>query len=295
MYTKVYQDYFALPGFIGKKSKAETFPGADTSLTYETLMPSSKALQSGTSHDLGQNFAKAFDVSFQDKLGQKQYVWQTSWGLSTRSIGGLIMAHGDDHGLRLPPELAPIQVIIIPVDLNKTTLKFCQQILQTLNKVEIRAKIDDRDDERLGFKINKWELKGVPLRLEVGQKEVQAKKVTLVRRDNGEKELAGVKQVTVKVKSLLAKIQANLYHEAKIHLKNNTHEVDNYQKFKTIMSNEKGFIKAFWCGDPACEQKIKEETKTTTRCLPLNAKKEKGKCIYCQKSAKYRWYFAQAY
>jgi len=295
MYTKTYRDYFSLPGYVGKKSPAETFPGADTSLSYESLMPSGKALQSSTSHDLGQNFSKPFEIDFLDKKGKKQFVWQTSWGLSTRSIGGLILAHGDDQGLRLPPELAPVQVVILPVVLDDKILKFCRQIAVRLEENNVRIKIDERDDERLGFKINKWELKGVPLRLEVGAKELKSKTVTLVRRDSGGKESVKLNQSAAKIKSVLDQIQKNLFNKAVNNLKNNTREINDYGRFKTQMSGQKGFIQAFWCGAPVCEEKIKAETKATTRCLPLTAKKEKGRCIYCRKPAEHRWYFAQAY
>lgn len=295
MYTKTYREYFALPGYVGKKSRAETFAGADTSLSYESLMPSGKALQSSTSHDLGQNFSKPFNISFLDKKGKQQFAWQTSWGFSTRSIGGLILTHGDDQGLRLPPELAPVQVIILPVILDAKILSFCRNAADRLAKGGVRVKVDERDDERIGFKINKWELKGVPLRLEIGTREVKAKTVTLIRRDNGEKKQVNVNQLEKQVSALLKQVQANLFDQAQKYLSANTHELDDYIRFKKQMNQNKGFLRAFWCGSSDCEEKIKAETKATTRCLPLNEVKEKGKCIYCGKAASYRWYFAQAY
>ena len=205
------------------------------------------------------------------------------------------MAHGDDQGLRLPPELAPVQVVILPVVLDDKILKFCRQIAVRLEENNVRIKIDERDDERLGFKINKWELKGVPLRLEVGAQELKSKTVTLVRRDSGGKESVKLNQSAAKIKSVLDQIQKNLFNQAVNNLKNNTREINDYGRFKTQMSGQKGFIQAFWCGAPVCEEKIKAETKATTRCLPLTAKKEKGRCIYCRKPAEHRWYFAQAY
>ena len=295
MYTKTYEEYFAIPGYVGKKSRAETFPGADTSLTYEALMPSGKALQSCTSHDLGQNFSQPFNISFLDKQGKTQFAWQTSWGLSTRSIGGLILVHGDDQGLRLPPELAPVQVVVLPIKLDSKILGFCRDLFSVLDQEKIRVKVDERDDERVGYKINKWELKGVPLRLEVGEQELKTKTVTLVSRDTGKKAVVGLNNLAGQIKTVLDQIQKNLFAQAVNYLKNNTYEINDYSLFKKQMNGDKGFLKAFWCGNPKCETMIKAETKATTRCLPPAAKKEKGKCIYCQKAAGYRWYFAQAY
>ncbi|MBW3537967.1 proline--tRNA ligase [Candidatus Parcubacteria bacterium] len=294
-YEALYRQVFALPGYVGKKSEAEKFAGARQSLTYETLMPEGKALQSSTSHDLGQNFAKAFDIKYQDRGGKMQHVWQTSWGLSTRSLGGLIMAHGDDKGLRLPPKLAPIQVIIVPVKMEAALLDYCDRLEAVLRQVGCRVRVDTREDERLGFKINKWELKGVPLRIEIGQQEMESDKVTVARRDTGEKLPVLRSDVALAVPKLLDEIQAHLYHQAEQFLRENTHEAVDYHEFKRIMAGQKGFLRAFWCEDSVCEAKIKEETTATTRCLPLDSKPEKGVCVYCGKSAGHRWLFAQAY
>lgn len=298
MYEKIYREYFAIPGYVGRKSESEKFAGADTTLTYETLMPEGKALQSCTSHDLGQNFSKAFDISFQDRQGTNQFVWQTSWGFSTRSIGGLLMAHGDDAGLRLPPKLAPIQVIILPVRLEDEVVSFSNDLVTKLAEENIRVKFDNREEESIGFKHNKWELKGVPLRIEVGKREIAENKVTIVRRDTNEKFQIDYKDVACNVSTLLEEIQTNLYQQQENFLKENTRVANSYDEFKQIMSSTKGFIKAFWCEDAACEDKIKEETKASTRCLPLDSKEsheENGTCIYCNKEAKHQWLFAQAY
>lgn len=294
-YRKMFQEFFALPGYVGRKSSAEKFAGADTTTTYESLMPEGKALQSATSHDLGQNFSKSFEISFTDQEGKQQFVWQTSWGLSTRAVGGMILAHGDDQGLRLPPKLAPIQVIILPVKADEAIVRYAKDIEQKLLGARIRVKIDAREDQTLGFRINKWELKGVPLRIELGVKELESREATTVRRDTGEKTKVSFNELDKKIHSALDSIQKNLFHEAERFLQSNTREVVSYKEFKKIMTEQRGFLEAFWCGNPACEAKIKEETKATTRCLPLGAKEEKGNCISCGKPASHRWYFAQAY
>lgn len=304
MYAKIYREYFAMPGIIGRKSEFDKFAGADTTLTYETLMPEGKALQSCTSHDLGQNFAKAFNIKFQDKAGVTQYAWQTSWGFSTRSIGGLIMMHGDDKGLRLPPKLAPIQVVIIPVDSEHEGLvRYCEELQREIEKKVkgVRIKLDDRNDESFGFRINKWEVKGVPICIQVGLREMQESGATVVRRDTGDKEKVAMFDLPQKINNLLKDIQSSLYQEAEEFLKENTHEANSYDEFKNIMSDKRGFIKALWCEERECEEKIKEETKASTRCLPLDSSEEDSStgsgqaCVHCGKPAKHRWIFAQAY
>ncbi len=295
MYAKIYRDYFALPGYVGYKSESERFAGADETLTYETLMPEGKALQSCTSHDLGQNFSKAFDISYQDNEGNKQYAWQTSWGLSTRSIGGLLMAHGDDKGLRLPPKLAPIQVIIIPIRADDAVMAEVTKISDELLAAGVRVRVDSRDGESLGFKINKWELKGVPIRLEVGAKELESGLVTLVRRDQDEKQSVELSKLAKTVVAELDEYQAALLREAEAFLAANTHDVDSFDEFKEIMTGKRGFVRAPWCEDVECEAKIKEQTKASTRCLELDAKTAEGNCFHCDRPAKHRWLFAVAY
>ncbi|MBI3459152.1 proline--tRNA ligase [Candidatus Azambacteria bacterium] len=295
MYAQVYQELLALPGYLGRKSESEKFAGADLTLTYECLMPEGKVLQNGTSHDLGQNFSKTFDIKFQDQENKTDYVWQTSWGLSTRSIGGLIMTHGDDQGLILPPRLAPIQIIILPVKLEEKILGACRIIKESLERAGTRVKIDELETVTLGSKINTWELRGVPLRIEIGSKEVENKTVTMARRDTGEKLNFPIDQLVEKVSELLNQIQTNLYDRAEKFLQDNTKEVYTYDEFKKIMLGERGFVSAFWCESEQCEKMIKEETKASTRCLLLDAQEQQGLCIYCQKPAQHQWLFGQAY
>lgn len=299
-YEKIYKEYFALPGYVGKKSEAEKFAGADVTLTYEALMPEGKALQSCTSHDLGQNFSNAFDIKFQDQDGLTQFAWQTSWGLSTRSIGGLIMMHGDDKGLRLPPRLAPVQIVILPVRPDdQQQVEYCKTLALHLEggKLELRVKVDAREDQSLGFRINKWEVKGVPLRIEIGKKEIEESIVTLVRRDTGEKAQIAHDLLVHEVKHLLGSIQDQMYAEAQSFLEENTREAYNFDEFKKIMGKSRGFIKAYWCEDVSCEEKIKEKTKASTRCLTQEEEESasENSCVHCGKPAKRRWLFAQAY
>ena len=304
MYQDFVQDFLALPVLTGQKSKAEKFAGGNNTYAIEALMPDGKALQGGTSHELGQNFSKVFDVKFQNKKGKPDYVWQTSWGLTTRMIGALVMVHGDDQGLVMPPKIAPIQVVIIPIldknsSKNKKTLNDCAKIKKDLSNAGIRIELDARKQYSVGWKFNEWEVQGVPLRIEVGQKEISKNYLTLVRRDTSEKSKIQMSNFKSNTKSEIQKelnnIQNNLYKKAQKFLKENTREANDYNEFKEIMKRGRGFIWAFWCEDPKCETKIKSETKATTRLLPLNAKKQKGKCIYCNKSAQHKWLFAQAY
>ncbi len=295
MYQDVYKNLFALPGYVGRKSESEKFAGADVTLTYEILMPEGKALQSCTSHDLGQNFSKPFNITFQDKEGKAQNVWQTSWGLSTRSIGGLIMAHGDDAGLRLPPRLAPVQVVIIPVKVDDATIEYASKIKNELSKKGVRVFIDDKDTGTIGTKINHWELRGVPVRIEIGSKEIEKSVVTVARRDTGEKQEVALSEISNRITEILENIQDTLYQEALTFLNNNTREAQSYDEFKDTIEKHGGFVRALWCEDAECEKKIKEETKASTRCLPLDQKEARGACIYCGKPASHKWIFAQAY
>ncbi len=295
MYARTYRDYFAMDGYVGFKSKAETFAGADTTLTYESLMPSGKVLQSCTSHDLGQNFAKAFDVKFQDSKGDESLVWQTSWGLSTRSVGGLILAHGDDNGLRLPPNLAPTQVAIVPVKPEEAILDYCEKIATELKKDNVRTSIDARDDETFGFKLNKWEVKGAPLIIKIGNQEKEKELVTLKRRDNGKESSVSLATLTNDVKDLLENIQKTLLEQSKKFILENTREAKDYEEFKKIAKEHKGFIKVFWNDDPKIEQKIKEETKIKSSCRPVDWPETSGTDFYTGKPATQMWLFAQSY
>ncbi len=294
-YQEVYRDYFALAGYAGLKSDSEKFAGAGRTVTFESLMPDGKALQSCTSHDLGQNFARVFDIKFQDKDGETKYAWQTSWGFSTRSIGGLILAHGDDNGLKLPPKLAPYQAVIIPVKSKSNLLDFSHNLEGSLRSAGVRVIVDSREDETLGYKINKWELKGAPVRLEIGEKEIAEGFITAVRRDSGEKSRMTADRFVVETKILLDDIQARMLKESEEFLRVHTYAADTYDEFKSIMGSRRGFIRAHWCGNAECEIKIKMETKATTRCRLLDEVPEDGKCVYCGGQSNYRWVFGQSY
>lgn len=293
MYASVYRDYFALDGYEGSKSVSERFAGADDTLTFEILMPSGKALQSCTSHDLGQNFAKTFDIKFQAQDGTDQYVWQTSWGLSTRSLGGLIMAHGDDNGLVLPPKIAPLQVVIVPVQPEGELIKYSADISKQLEEAGVRVQVDSRDDERFGFKLNKWEVKGVPLIVKIGAKEVEDMSVTIKRRDSGDEVSVDLDKVTNEVEKLLNSIQEDLLAKSRKIRDENTREAKSYNELKEILKTHKGFVKVFWNDDPKVEAKIKEETKAVSRCkIETGAD---GVDFYTNKPASDVWLFAQSY
>lgn len=302
-YRQVVEDVMAVPVIKGRKSSAEKFAGADMTTTIEALMPDGKALQAGTSHDLGQNFSKkeAFNIAFQNEAGQTDYAWQTSYGLSTRTIGGLIMTHGDDDGLVLPPKLAPIQVMIVPaVNDNEKVVEFAQSLAAKLKASQIRVHVDLRSGYSMGWKLNEAELQGVPISVAVGEKEMQAAELSAKIRFSGQKETIKLDEFEAKIPELLEKIQKEMFTVAKKRMQEQTFEVDSYDKFKEIMSSTRGFLKAFWCEDTGCEKQIKEETKASTRCLPFidnkgNVKEEQGTCIKCGQPATHRWLFAQAY
>jgi prolyl-tRNA synthetase len=260
------------------------------------MMPDGKALQGCTSHDLGQNFSKSFDWTVLDQLGKAINPHQNSWGLSTRSIGALILAHGDDNGLKLPPQIAPIQAVIVPIFKNNTQekiLSYCHEVKKTLN--DFRVMLDTREGETAGSKFNKWELKGVPIRLEIGEKEVDSQTITLVRRDTGEKTNFKLAEATKELSRVFSLMQKQMFEIHKAFTEQNTRQAKSYDEFKQIMKTKRGFIRALWCENENCEQKIKQETKATTRCLPIDSKQSKGNCIYCGKPAAHEWLFAQAY
>lgn len=292
-YAELYRDYYALEGYVGRKSTMERFAGADETLTYEIMMPSGKALQSCTSHDLGHNFAKAFDTKFQDESGEQQYVWQTSWGLSTRSIGGLIIGHGDNNGLVLPPRLAPVQVIVVPVNTDEATMVYIDGLEKQLKDADIRVKSDKRDDERFGYKLNKWEVKGVPLIIKIGDNEVNAQKVTIKRRDNSEEVNIDMSDLAATIKQLLAAVQSDLLEKSRKVRDENTREASTYEEMKDILAKHKGFVKVFWNDNPEVEAKIKEETKAVSRCCIEDD--AQGTDFYTGEPASQVWLFAQAY
>lgn len=292
-YAKLYREYFALDGYVGRKSKMETFAGADETLTFETMMPSGKALQSCTSHDLGQNFAKAFDTKFQDEDGEDKYVWQTSWGLSTRSIGGLIVGHGDDNGLILPPKLAPKQVVIVPVESSEDLINYANELKATLSKAGIRTLVDSRDDERFGFKLNKWEVKGVPVIFKIGEKELADRSITAKRRDTGNERRFTFTEIVDETAKLLETIQNDLLVKSRQTRDENTREATTYEEMKQILETHKGFVKVFWNDNSEIEAKIKEETKAVSRCCI--ATDQKGTDFYTGEPATEVWLFAQSY
>ncbi len=294
MYQQTYNQLLAMYGIKGVKSSSEKFPGAGNTYTFESLMPNGKSLQACTSHDLGQNFSKSFEWTVQDQSKNKIYPYQNSWGFSTRSIGGLIMAHGDQNGLKLPPSIAPIQAVIVPIPGHSQALPQADKIYPQL-KNNFRVKLDDFEGETAGFKFNHWELKGVPLRIEIGDRDVSNHSAVLVRRDTGEKVTVDVDNLNSSITKILADIQDSLFAAHQKFTDSHTHSVDSYQDFKQIMSTDRGFIRAHWCEDANCETKIKDDTKATTRCLPLDAPTESGKCIYCGRPSTHRWLFGLSY
>lgn len=298
-YRKIYEEYYAIPCIVGTKSKAEKFAGAKDTYTVESLMPDGKALQGATSHNLAQNFSVPFEIEFQNRQGKLDHVWQTSYAITTRSVGAMVLVHGDDNGLIVPPKIAPIQVVIMPIlkisaD-SKLVLAYCGEIKEALGNGGVRSKLDNREEPSVGRRFNEWEVKGVPLRFEVGEKELENRAVTIARRDTGQKITVRREEMLTTTEKLLKEIQDGLFAKAKKFLTDNTRDASDYDEFKKIMSTTRGFIRAFWCEDAACEAKIKEETKATTRCLPLDAKEEKGTCVHCGEKATHRWLFAQAY
>jgi prolyl-tRNA synthetase len=300
IYTDFAVNEAAIPVIPGRKSESERFAGANETYSIEAMMGDGKALQAGTSHNLGQNFAKAFDIRYLDKTGELQYCWTTSWGLSTRFIGAIIMVHGDDKGLVLPPRLAPIQVVIVPIfksdEEKATVMETARRVRAEFVAADIRVKIDERDGVTPGFKFNDWEMRGVPLRVEIGPKDVANGTVALARRDKPGKEgKSFVKQHSLidAVHETLRSVQESLYQRALAFRNANTHDAQDYAQFKTVV--EKGFALSYWCGKRECEAQIKEETKATTRCIPLEQRGEEGCCIRCGQPAKERIVFAKAY
>ncbi len=299
LYEHFAQDFMGIPVLKGYKSDSEKFAGAVDTYAIEALMQDGKALQAGTSHFLGQNFAKAFDVRFTDKSGELQYVWSTSWGVSTRLIGALIMAHGDNNGLVLPPNLAPVQVVIIPIYKGNTQLDSISatalKIKSELEKSGLRVKYDDRDTHKPGFKFAEYELKGVPVRLAIGPRDVENGTAEVARRDTMEKEVISLDKVTDHVTGLMTDIQKNIFSKSLAFRDKNTFRIDDWDEFRNTIENKGGFILAHWDGTAETEEKIKNETKATIRVIPLDNETEDGKCIYSGKPSKQRVVFARAY
>ena len=299
IYSEFMENDMAVPVIRGVKTASERFAGAVETYTVESMMQDAKALQMGTSHFLGQNFAKAFDVQFATKEGKLEYVWATSWGVSTRMMGALVMVHSDDDGLMIPPKLAPTQVIIIPIFRNAEQLTPISEqsdaIRMELESKGFRVNFDMRDNYSPGWKFNEYELKGVPVRITIGPRDLENGTVEIARRDTKEKAVVPLEQVGVRVEQLLSEIQDNIYQRALQFQKSNTYVVDDLEEFKEILKTKGGFIYAHWDGTAETEAKIKEMTKATIRCIPLNAEKEAGKCILTGKPSEQRVLFAKAY
>jgi len=299
VYADFVENYMAVPVIKGLKTESERFAGALETYCIEALMQDGKALQAGTSHFLGQNFAKAFDVKFANKEGKQDYVWATSWGVSTRLMGALIMTHSDDNGLVLPPNLAPDQVVIVPIYRNDEQLaaatEVAQQLMTELRAKGIRVKFDNRDTHKPGWKFNEYELKGVPVRIAIGPKDVENGTVEIARRDTLSKELVAVDEATTKIEGLMEEIQTNLYKKAITHRAENTTEVESYDEFKEVLETKGGFVLAHWDGTAETEDQVKNETKATIRCIPLDDHDAAGNCMVTGKPSKRKVLFAKAY
>ncbi|MGA2523194.1 MAG: proline--tRNA ligase [Candidatus Bathyarchaeia archaeon] len=298
-YRNIMENYLAIPVIAGVKSDSEKFAGAVYTTSLEAMMPDGKALQMGTSHNLGQNFGKVFDVKYigEDKLDH--YVWQTSWGISTRLIGAMVMVHGDDKGLVFPPKVAPIQVVVVPIPFKgpeaALVIAKAKEIADTLKAKGFSVVLDDREEYTPGWKFHQWELKGVPVRVEIGPRDLKQGQAVMVRRDNGQKAPVKEEDIPAAAEKLLQEIQENLFAKAKASMQEKTSIVNNYEEFKKVLCDKGGFLKAAWCGSVECEAKIKEETGATIRVLPFEKEEPKTGCIYCGQKAKDTVYFARSY
>ncbi|WPC41599.1 proline--tRNA ligase [Clostridium sp. JS66] len=294
VYADHVEQMLAIPVIRGEKTEKERFAGAIGTYTIEALMHDGKALQAATSHNFGTNFAEAFNMQYTDKNGKLQYVHQTSWGITTRLIGAIIMVHGDDSGLKLPPRIAPIQVIIVPIAQHKEgVLEKAAELKARISKIA-RVKVDD-SDKMPGWKFAEYEMKGVPIRLEVGPKDIEKNQVVLVRRDNGEKITVSMDEIETKIPALLDDIHNAMFEAAKKVREQKTSSAVNMEQFKDIVENKTGFVKAMWCGDRACEDKIKEETGATSRCIPFKQEKVSDTCVCCGKKTDKMLYWGRAY
>jgi len=298
VYKTLAEDFLALPVLTGLKSESEKFAGAEQTYCIEAMMKDKRALQAGTSHNLGQNFARAFDVRFQNKNNMEELVYATSWGVSTRLIGAVIMAHGDDRGLRLPPKIAPYQVVFVPIARNEEETiqikEYVSPVLAELKTNEVRI-FEDWSDNSPGFKFHEWEMKGAPIRLEIGPRDVKEEKAVLVRRDTNEKIFMKKNQLVETIFTLLKEIQNNLFEQARTFRQENTHSVSTYDEFKDILKNKGGFLQCGWDGEKISEAKIKEDTKATIRCILTEEKAEGINCVYSGNPAKHIVIFAKAY
>jgi prolyl-tRNA synthetase len=299
VYKDIMENYLAIPVLVGVKTESEKFAGALYTTTLEAMMPDGKALQMGTSHNLGQNFAKVFDIKFIGEDEKEHHVWQTSWGISTRLIGALVMVHGDDRGLVAPPKVAPVQVVIVPIPYKgadaTAILAKAKEILEKLKEKGITVVLDDREEYTPGWKFNEWELKGVPIRIEIGPRDLKQNQITMARRDTYQKTTAKMDEAVQATEKLLEEIQSNLYAKAKTALEERTATVHNYDEFKKTLKEKGGFIKAAWCGSSECEEKIKEETGATIRLRPIEKEKPIANCVFCGEKAVEMVYFARSY
>ena len=304
LYRKFVEEFLAIPLIVGRKSAAERFPGAVETYTIEGLMGDGRALQCGTSHFLGQNFSKSFETRYLDDQNQMQFVWQTSWGVSTRLLGAIVMAHGDDQGLRLPPAVASTQAVIVPIwrkpEEGEKVMAAARAMFDSLEQANIRVRLDTREGLTPGFKFNDWEMRGVPVRIEIGPRDVASGEAVLARRDKSgpdAKSKASMTTIAETVSAMLATIQASLYAQAKTAMIANTRKFDDYNAFKKHMEGEGGggFADIYWCGNPACETRIREESKATCRAIPLEQDTQPGKCLVCGESATERAFFAKSY
>lgn len=299
VYREVAEDVLAIPVLSGRKSASERFPGADETLPIEALMLDRKALQCGTSHFLGQNFAKAYDVTFLNGHGNREHAWGTSWGFTTRMVGGVVMTHGDDQGLRLPPRVAPVQVVVVPIyrsdDERSAVLELAIKLRDDLVGNGVRVKVDDRDQYRPGFKFSEWELKGVPVRIEIGPRDVEAGTIVLARRTGGDKEQRPASEVVTAMAQILDEIQEQLYDDALAFRHANTHEATTLEEMRAGIDEQGGFWIGSWCGDVACEQAVTEQTKATIRVLPLTREDPGASCVVCGRPGTERATWAKAY
>lgn len=298
LYTEFIEEVLAIPVIRGQKTPSEKFAGAVSTYSVEAMMKDGKALQAGTSHYLGQNFAKGFGIQFTDKDNTLQYAYTTSWGVSTRLIGALIMVHGDEKGLVLPPRIAPTQVVMIPIgpkNERERVLSHTNQMRDLLKSQGIRVKVDDRETHSPGWKFNEYELKGIPIRLEVGPRDLNQEQVVLARRDTGEKIVIPVAHLQQKIEELLTEIQTNLYRRAQVFLEQNSHIVDNLDDMTKIMDQQRGFVLAGWCGNNDCESTVKQTCGATSRNIPFTPPKKLGHCVVCGDEAKHTVWFAKSY
>lgn len=295
VYADFCEQVLAIPVVKGRKTDKEKFAGAEATYTIEALMHDGKALQSGTSHNFGDGFAKAFGIQYTDKDNKLKYVHQTSWGMTTRLIGALIMVHGDDSGLVLPPKIAPVQVDVIPIMQNKDgVLNKAYEVKEALVKAGLRVKVDDTD-KKPGWKFSEQEMRGIPVRVEMGPRDIEAGQAIIVRRDTREKTTVAIESLAEEIKNILDKMQTEMLERARTHREAHTYVATNYDEFKDVVANKPGFVKAMWCGGQACEDKIKEETTATSRCMPFEQEHLSDVCVCCGRPAKKMVYWGKAY